>query len=585
MKRIKNIIIGTFAIVGSLSFVGCSDLLDTENLYEANLDSYYSNKSEIDLALSGVYNSLFVDEVLSEEHLIASLLSDLLLAGGGSDDTGSQNIDAFTATTEDIYVSLWTETYDGVYRANAVIEAIPNADFSADFTSEEDIEAYMNSSLGEAYFMRAFFMFRAAKIFGGMPLIPTTDADREVARSTIPETYSFIATDLIKALEYLPEESVNNMSISDYGHANIWVAKSFLARIYMFYTGYMTNIEKESTTELPYEDGVITKSDVIGHLEDVINKSGHALVSDFRNLWPYSYVNESNSIYNPDYVDGDVILPWAAENNLAWVGQDGPKSTLGTGNSEVIFALRFGLGNWDYDNNTGQKYSNRMPLYMGIRDHSMIPFGQGWGWCTVHPTFYSGWSDSDPRKAGSVLTLGDDSQGTGSWSAGKSSQETTFMNKKYTTLQHNGDDGVLGMFYYIYNMNNADPMQLWAAQDFYYMRFADVLLMHSELSETADGLNKVRARAGLDAVSYSLSAIKSERMYEFAFEGVRWFDLVRWGDVEGSSNYYSTPITVSNAGVDATYSVSYRTETKALNQIPQSEIRLSTGVYEQNPGW
>ncbi|MFR9635422.1 MAG: RagB/SusD family nutrient uptake outer membrane protein [Rikenellaceae bacterium] len=585
MKRIKDIIIGTFAIVGSLSFTGCSDLLDTENLYEANLDSFYSNKSEIDLALSGVYNSLFVDEVLSEEHLIANLLSDLLLAGGGSDDTSSQNIDDFTATTEDVYVSLWTETYYGVYRANAVIEAIPNADFTADFTSEEDIEAYMNSSLGEAYFMRAFFMFRAAKIFGGMPLIPTTDADREVARSTIPETYEFIANDLKKAIEYLPVENVNDMSISDYGHANIWVAKSFLARIYMYYTGYMTNIEKIATTELPYEDGAFTKSDVIGHLEDVINNSGHALVSDFRNLWPYSYVNESNSIYNPNYVTGDIILPWADENNLAWVGQDGPKSTLGTGNSEVIFALRFGLGNWDYDNGTGQKYSNRMPLYMGIRDHSMIPFGQGWGWCSVHPTFYSGWSDSDPRKAGSVLTLGDADQGTGEWVAGKSSQVTTLMNKKYTTLQHNGDDGVCGMFYYIYNMNNADPMQLWAAQDFYYMRFADVLLMHSELAESADGLNKVRARAGLDAVSYSLDAIKSERMYELAFEGVRWFDLVRWGDVEGSNNYYSSPITVSNAGVEATYSVSYRTETKALNQIPQSEIRLSNGVYEQNPGW
>ncbi|MFI3263074.1 MAG: RagB/SusD family nutrient uptake outer membrane protein [Rikenellaceae bacterium] len=585
MKLIKNIILGTFALTGSLAVTSCSGLLDTENLYEANLDSYYSNKTEIDLAMSGVYNSMFVDGVLSEEHLIASLFSDLLLAGGGPDDTNSQNLDAFLSNTEDIHVDLWKETYNGVYCANAVIEAIPNADFTADFTSEDDIEDYMNSSLGEAYFMRAFYMFRAAKIFGGMPLIPTTDADREVARATIPETYQFIATDLLKAIEYLPEENINSISLNDYGHANIWVAKSFLARVYMYYTGYMTNIEKIATDELPYDEGSVTKSDVIAHLEDVINNSGHGLVSDFRNLWPYSYVNESNSIYNPDYVAGDAILPWAADNNLAWVGQDGIHSTLGTGNNEVIFALRFGLGNWDYDGGTGQKYSNRMPLYMGVRDHSMIPFGQGWGWCSVHPTFYNGWSDTDTRKAGSVLTLGDADQGTGSWVAGKSNQETTLMNKKYTTLQHNGDDGVLGMFYYIYNMNNADPMQLWAAQDFYYMRYADVLLMHSELTETADGLNKVRERAGLEATAYSLEAIKTERMYEFAFEGVRWFDLVRWGDVETSNNYYSSPITVSNAGVEASYSVTYRAETKGLSAIPQSEIRLSNGIYSQNPGW
>ncbi len=585
MKRIKNILTGTFAIVGVLAMNGCSDLLDTENLYDASLDTYYSNKSEIDLAMSGVYNSLFVNYIKSDEHMIASLLSDLVLGGGGPDDAITQNVDAFKASVEDIYAPLWTETYNGVYRANAVIEAIPNADFSADFTSQEEIDNYKNSALGEAYFMRAFFMFRAAKVFGGMPIIPSADANREVPRSSIPETYAFIAGDLKKAIDYMPATNVNDMALSSYGHANLWVAKSYLARIFLFYTGYMTNIEKVPTETLPYEGGEFTKSDVAGHLEDVIKKSGHALVSDFRNLWPYSYVNESNSIYNPDFVDGDVILPWAAENDLKWAGQDGPKSTVGTGNSEVIFALRYGLGNWMYDNGTGQKYNNKMPLYMGIRDHSLVPFGQGWGWCTVHPTFYNSWADEDVRKAGSVLTLGDEAQGTAAWSIGKGMQETALVNKKYTTLQHNGPDGIKGMFYYLYNMNNPDAMQLWAAQDFYYMRLADVLLMHSELTETADGLNEVRARAGLDEVAYSLDAVKEERMHELAFEGIRWFDLVRWGDVENDNNFYSSPITVSNSGSDASYSVTYRPETKALNQIPQTQIRLSNGLYEQNPGW
>ena len=62
-----------------------------------------------------------------------------------------------------------------------------------------------------------------------------------------------------------------------------------------------------------------------------------------------------------------------------------------------------------------------------------------------------------------------------------------------------------GMFVQLYNWGNAD-MQLMHAQDFIFMRFADVLLMHSEITGTATGMNAVRARAGLTPVGYSLTA-------------------------------------------------------------------------------
>lgn len=564
--------------------MGCSDLLDSTNIYEKNMETFYSNKTDMDQALNGVYNSLFVDQAICEMLITASLQSDLLLGGGGADDSVARGLDSFSSTTEDTHYELWTETYKGVLRANAIIETIDDADFSADFTSTDEAEEYRNRIRGEAYFMRGYFMFRAALFFGGMPLIPTVDSDREVQRSTIPETYAFIASNMMKAIENLPDTNIYSTSLSDYGHATLWSAKAYLARIYLYYTGYMTNIEGISTSTLPYDEGEITSSMVVTHLEDLMNNSGHALVSDFRNLWPYSYVNTSNSIYNADY-DGTAILPWAETEGLEWAGQDGPNTTLGTGNPEIIFTHRFGLGNWDYDDGTGQKYNNRAPLYLGVRDNSMIPFGQGWGWCSVHPTFYSEWSDADPRKQGSVLVLGDAAQGTDSWKSSLMYQETGMMNKKYTTLQHNGDDGKCGMFYYLYNMSNGDAYQLWAAQDYYLMRYADVLLMHSELTSTATGLNAVRARAGLDAVSYSLDALKTERMYELAFEGLRWYDLVRWGDVATSNNYFSGVVAVSEMGVDATYSVSYRPETKGLLPIPETEIRLSNYLYEQNPGW
>ena len=49
-------------------------------------------------------------------------------------------------------------------------------------------------------------------------------------------------------------------------------------------------------------------------------------------------------------------------------------------------------------------------------------------------------------------------------------------------------------------------------QDLVLIRLADVYLMHAELTETNTYLNKVRERAGLGDVAYSLTALQNERL-------------------------------------------------------------------------
>ena len=572
MKKITLIIVALTALLVS----GCEDFLDTRNLYQKDLTNFYKTPTDITEAMGGVYNALYVGGVFSEEHLSANLMADYMLGGGGPDDITAKNCDNFIDPTEDTYADLWKQTYNGVYRTNAIIEALTDADYTSYFNTEEEATNFINTAMGEAYFMRGFFMYRAARFFGGMPIIPRTDSPRDVPRATFTETFSQIAADFIKAAETMPEINPLATPLAEYGHANGWVAKAYIARAFLFYTGYMTNIEGQATTDLPLpEGGSLTKAQVVAYLDDVIANSNYELTPDFRNLWPYSYANTSA---------GTEVLPWAATEGLEWVGQDGPNSTIGTGNKEVMFALRYAFGNWGWSE--GQKYNNRIPLFFGIRGNSMIPFAEGWGWGPIHPVFFNAWSNDDPRKLASVLEMGKAEQGTGGYQANKGDHETGLFNKKYSHLQHEGADGKKGMFYYIYNWNNGDPMQLETAQDFFYLRFADVLLMHSELTETATGMNAVRARVGLDPVTYSLDNLKKERLYELAFEGLRWFDLVRWGDVDDpTKNYFSTPCNVMNSGVAAVYTNSYRPEIKGLVPIPESEIRLSNGVYEQNPGW
>ncbi|SMO69605.1 Starch-binding associating with outer membrane [Saccharicrinis carchari] len=581
-KIIYSMLIGVMAITTS----SCEDHLDTDNLYQKNVETFYKTPTDIDEAMNGVYNALFVNGIHSDEHIAANLLSDIVLAGGGPDDKSAKDVDRFLDPSEDTYRDLWVETYNGVSRANAIIEAVAEGEFAQFFETAQEAQEFKNSALGEAYFMRGFMMYRAARFFGGMPLIPTVDADRAVGRSSLEETWAFIATDFKMAAELLPVRVASDYALETYGHANVWVAKAYIARAYLYYTGYMTNIAKQATDVLPLNDGgSISKPEVVAHLEDIRDNSKYRLATDFRNLWPYSYVNKNARDFDPDGMNP--VLPWAENLGLTWVGQDGLNGTIGTGNHEVMFSLRYGLGDWDYDNGNGQKYNNRVCLYFGIRDHSMIPFGQGWGWGTVHSAFYNSWDDADPRKEGSVIDLNtkDPNLGIQDWNIGKGDHNTGLVNKKYTTLQHNGPDGTKGMFYYLFNMVHGDPMQLWAAQDFYYLRFADVLLMHSELTQTADGMNAVRARAGLDPIAYSLADLKTERLHEFAFEGLRWFDLVRWGDVESGNNYFDVDVKVNNSGNEGTYKVAYRAETKGLVPVPEGEIRLSDGVYMQNPGW
>lgn len=119
---------------------------------------------------------------------------------------------------------------------------------------------------------------------------------------------------------------------------------------------------------------------------------------------------------------------------------------------------------------------------------------------------------------------------------------------------------------------------LGADQDWIELRLADVILMYSEaLNESGSSssalieLNKIRTRAGLLSLTSTDAAvlrqsIQDERRLELAFEGHRWFDLVRSNSV--------------NAEMGETISSSYY-----LFPIPTSEIFSSDGIITQNDGY
>ena len=121
----------------------------------------------------------------------------------------------------------------------------------------------------------------------------------------------------------------------------------------------------------------------------------------------------------------------------------------------------------------------------------------------------------------------------------------------------------------------------------YMIRLADILLLRAEaynaksdLANAALMVNKVRTRVGLGATTAANQsdmalAIENERRLELAFEGQRWFDLLRTGRAK----------TVMNAQKDASGNILYNVkDNQLLFPVPQTQIDLNP-LLAQNPGY
>ena len=90
---------------------------------------------------------------------------------------------------------------------------------------------------------------------------------------------------------------------------------------------------------------------------------------------------------------------------------------------------------------------------------------------------------------------------------------------------------------------------------------------------------------------YSIENIRKERAIEIAFEGLRYWDLMRY---EKDGAFAAKTIaeaqngaSVQNGGAAAKtkFVESNFTTKKGLMQIPNTQITLSGNVLTQNPGW
>ena len=566
------------------------DIDNVENIGEMSTSEFPKTDGDIEAVLAGVYQNLNETHANPQMSFLytACLASDDQLGGGGTNDKLMQAEDLLCNYNADMTNQFYADRYKGVARANTLLNVLENASGMA-----EDVK---NKGIAESKFLRAFYYYELASMYGNVPLITSPDQEN-TAQGDVKVLWGQILQDLRDACDLLPAEKRADGRIDKY------TAEAMLGRAWLFYTGFYcngtstadlvsTSYKPLQSVELP-DGSTLTKQDVITYIDDCVTKSGYSLVPDFRNLWAYT-----NKLVVDEY-------PYTAGQGLAWVENDNAV------NPESMFAIKFNkLASWQ----TTIGYANGIALHFGVRggqDYSnTFPFGQGWGAGPVAPNLVNDWKAAEPedmRLKASVADVNDTNEmpayTRGGWA--DFVQETDYYSKKWSPIcavnkgYVSGEEGAdppayiacfeTGMYPGNWDTSGENNFQLSNIHDLVLIRFADVLLMQSELKEDVSGINMVRARAGLKPINgYSLAALQNERRWEFACEGIRWNDIRRWhiaatalAKQENQPVYYcGNPgtNTAHNGGYVARYNA-----TAGFQKMPETQIAL--GTVKQNDGW
>ena len=294
---------------------------------------------------------------------------------------------------------------------------------------------------------------------------------------------------------------------------------------------------------------------------------------------------------------------------------------MGNGNTEEIFQIQFmNASKWAIGGtyNNPRMYSNYLSCFWGLRNGATndngkrdktYPFNQGWGQGTPSSNLWDDWTAaeaaggySDIRKLGTLIDLDHE---LASYTYEKDDcEESGYGVKKYADVNLDAcaaDNDSWWSKCPGYSSSSLDNKQQGDHfEDFYLMRYADVLLMLTELTGDAQYMNQVQKRAGVPQTAYSLKAVQDERRWEFALEGLRFNDMRRWSGIDSGESSYAAKalqaqngksITVKgkkNAMNMAHMTCSWAKRYAATNGFlpkPQAQITLMNGKMEQNPGW
>ena len=619
----KKYILSALAVCSAAIFTSCDDMLDTDpRVTDATSATFPGKIADVEALNTATYSIMNTmgggDPDNQNPFLWWEVMSDNCFGSGGLQDNKVKSLHHLVQMNSNQYEQAFVLLYGGINRANNQIETIDNVDWTGN-------EAKRNQLLGEGYFMRGLYTLWLTQLYGDVPLITATLITEEMKAQVSAEEviYPQILSDFVSAQNLMSTEKSS-------GHANKYVAEAFMARAYMFWAGFYKKVADLSTGSAPAIDLVeqegctaasLSQADVVNALRDVVNSGAYELLEDYRSLWQYSnsYVwdETQKALETGEGHAYKFIADMKRENCFDQPG-------MGNGNKEELFQIQFmNASNWNLDQkgpySCARMYCNYLSVFWALRVNGhngdrnfTYPFTQGWGQGTPSNNIWDDWTVAeneggytDIRKLGSLIDGVTENKEIDYEFVKDCCEASGFGVKKYNgvTLDALTGDSPWWDFAGGENFKGTldNPMQGDHFEDFYLMRYADVLLMLSEMTGDAQYMNQVQKRAGVPETPYSLKELQNQRRWEFAFEGLRFNDMRRWSGKDGGESCYAAKALQAQAGKQMVVkgNVANKTtmkhmtcswtkryaDTNGFLAKPQSQITLMNGKLIQNPGW
>jgi starch-binding outer membrane protein, SusD/RagB family len=235
------------SLMGAALLIGGCDKQLEEPKPQASVDNAVAitNAANTEVALVGAYDILNSANYLGNQvTYFGDLPADATFQSGTFPSLFEMDNNALLTNNANT-TNAWTTIYNGINRANNIIDRVPTM-------VDPALEATVNNVkvrdriLGEALFLRAFHYFTLVRFWGGVPLVlkGTTgiDPSAQVARNTEAECYTRILADLTQAETLLP---VTYPAAADArGRATRGAVQALLSRVYLTQRSWQNAADK-----------------------------------------------------------------------------------------------------------------------------------------------------------------------------------------------------------------------------------------------------------------------------------------------------------------------------------------------------
>ena len=567
----KNIIVSTIIVSSLFLFGSCQDELNytpTGVLSSSDLTSPAAIDGLVTSAYAAIGNGDMIGPIYSDWVYGSVRSDDAYKGGGGTGDVGEidalEHYNLTTPTLGAFVTRSWQNLFKSISRCNVALRAVNTLD-EAKYPSKK-------IRLAELRFLRGHSYFVMKRLYKNIPIFDETISDEEILKvsNTISndESWNKIAADFQFAIDNLPTTQ------QEIARANKLAAQAYLAkvRLYQAYeqdaTHKVVNINKTRLQE------------VVSLTQAVISSGKYRLSSDIA-------------------------------DNFLQETENGPES---------IFAIQFTVndgttaGRMSYED--GLNYPHGAPQYGCCGFHAASQ-----NLVNAHTTDIDGWPNFETFNESNANLNTQTVDPRLDHTVGIDGHPYKYDNSKPFSNSWVRDAGVYGNFHTMRFQQLASSSSYFklgpfmgTAKNYDILRFDDVLLMQAEAyiqlgqqEKALDIINQIRNRAaastgrlkkadGTFASKYNVKPYSSttwtqnfawkalmwERRIEFATEGSRFFDLVRWGIAEQTLNEYISKEKVRRPYLATAKFTAGRDE---YLPIPQAEITFTNGLYKQNPGF